>query len=136
MSNPKARLGAVDGLLATCPSSPNCVSSQAKEADAQHFIEALSFSEFEVDLEAEILSIIEHTRGMKLEKSEPNYFHIVCITLIMRFKDDLEILIDPKAQLVHFRSASRVGYSDFGVNRKRVENFKLRLKAFIESSQN
>lgn len=135
MSSPKAKLGAVDGQLASCPDSPNCVSSQAPENDSQHFIEALSFSVSEERVKEGVLSIIKETRGMKLESSKSAYFHVVCTTLIMRFKDDLEILIDNEAKLVHFRSASRVGHSDFGTNRKRVDRFKAQLKAFVESTQ-
>ena len=60
----------------------------------------------------------------KIVTATDNYFHVESTTLLLRFVDDFELYIDSRQNLLHFRSASRVGRSDFGTNRKRVENFK------------
>lgn len=63
-----------------------------------------------------------------VEESE-NYLRVEFTTAIMRYVDDVEFLIDDSAGVVHFRSASRVGYSDMGANRKRMTAFKEALAA-------
>ena len=52
------------------------------------------------------------------------YIHAECTSLIFRFVDDVEFLLDEEKYLIHVRSASRVGYSDLGVNRKRIETIR------------
>ena len=66
--------------------------------------------------------------GTKVVKEETNYLHAVASTAFFRFRDDLELLIDPANGVVHIRSASRIGVSDLGANRKRVE----RLRTLLE----
>lgn len=56
-----------------------------------------------------------------IEHSEPGYFTATVRSLLFRFVDDLAFSFDAAAGLIHFRSASRSGYSDFGVNRKRMQ---------------
>jgi uncharacterized protein (DUF1499 family) len=53
-----------------------------------------------------------------------NYLHVEMRSLMFRFVDDVEFSLAASAGLIHVRSASRVGYSDFGVNRKRVERIR------------
>ena len=65
--------------------------------------------------------------GAVIEQQESDYLYAVFTSPLMRFKDDVEVYIDESSNLVHFRSASRVGYSDLGVNRKRYEAFALAL---------
>ncbi len=63
----------------------------------------------------------------KIITESENYLHVECTSFLFRFVDDLEILLDDQQKLIHFRSASRVGYSDLGVNRQRVELIKEKL---------
>lgn len=60
----------------------------------------------------------------KVVREKANYIHAECRTRFLRFVDDLEFLFDDNDAVIHVRSASRVGYSDLGVNRKRVEQFR------------
>jgi uncharacterized protein (DUF1499 family) len=60
----------------------------------------------------------------------PTYLHAEARSLIFRFVDDVEFLIDPGQRRIQVRSASRIGYSDFGVNRRRVERIR---QAFIQA---
>lgn len=57
----------------------------------------------------------------KVEIEEDHYIHTVVTTKVLKFKDDVEFYFDPDERVIHFRSASRVGYSDFGVNKKRMQ---------------
>lgn len=104
------------------PSSPNCVSSRAEPADRTHHI---------APLKADLQAIEEHLATWprtELVEQHEGYRHYTCKTKLLGFVDDLELEVE--GDVVHVRSASRVGYGDFGVNRKRVE----RLRAAVESA--
>ncbi|MBI1345096.1 DUF1499 domain-containing protein [bacterium] len=115
-------LGLAAGRLHACPNSPNCVCSQ--DADSQHAIAPLAFTGDVAAAKARLLQVIGTLPRAKVVVDEPTYLHVTCTTLIMRFVDDLEFLIDAEAHVIHVRSASRLGYSDLGVNRKRVETIR------------
>ena len=70
---------------------------------------------------------LKQQSNVELFKSDKNYFRFVYTSSLMRFKDDLEIYIDPKKDGIQVRSSSRTGYSDLGVNRERVEEIRKRL---------
>lgn len=114
-------LGVKDGKLAECPKSPNCVSTQTEQSDKK--MTPLSFSK---DLETtkhmvkEVLNQMERTT---IETETENYIHSVVQTKWIKFKDDVEFYFDENDRVVHFRSASRVGHSDFNVNKKRMKAF-------------
>ena len=112
-------LGVVDGRLAACPNSPNCVSTQA--TDNQHKIEAIAFGGGPEDAMTQLKAAIATISGMKIVTETENYIHAEATSLIFRFTDDVEFLIDGQAKVIHFRSASRVGRSDLGANRARME---------------
>lgn len=116
-------LGVRDGKLAPMKPSPNCVSSQTEEAAKR--VDPLPFT-----CEAGVvLSRVKDAFGkmprMTVTEEKENYLHVEATSLIFRFVDDVEIYVDTQAKLVHFRSASRVGYSDMDANRKRYEQFRL-----------
>lgn len=74
-------------------------------------------------------SIILSEPRTRIVEEQPGYLHAVFTSLVFRFQDDVEILRDADAQVLHVRSASRVGHSDLGVNRKRVERLRQRFQA-------
>jgi uncharacterized protein (DUF1499 family) len=119
-------LGVVDGLLATCPNSPNCVSTQA--TDSQHKIEAIAFEGNPDVAMRQLKAVIATIPRMKIVTETENYIHAEATSLIFRFRDDVEFFIDRQAKVIHFRSASRVGHSDLGANRARMEEIR---KKFI-----
>lgn len=102
-----SNLGLHNGQLAQCPDSPNCVSSQANPLDKGHYIEPLQCT---VKPEQEKVVIM---------KSGPDYIHTEFTSKLMRFVDDMEFSF-PREPLIDIRSASRLGYGDFGTNRKRI----------------
>ncbi len=113
------QLGAVEGRLAACPESPNCVGSQSQ--DPRSHIEPLGFSGTPESANARIQAAIASFPRSRLARQTPDYLHFEFRSLVCRFVDDVEFLIDANAGVVHVRSASRLGYSDLGANRRRVE---------------
>lgn len=112
-------LGVKDGRLTACPASPNCVCTQAE--DAEHRIDAIRFNGSKADALARLKRAIATLPRTAIMTESADYLHVECTSLIFRFIDDVEFWIDEPNQTIHFRSASRVGRSDFGVNRKRME---------------
>ena len=100
--------------FAPVPTSPNCVSSRANTDDRQHYIEPLRG----VTLDAVRRAMATLPR-VELVEEAPGYLHFVQTSWLFRFKDDVEFEVE--GDVVHVRSASRVGHGDLGVNRKRVE---------------
>jgi len=119
-----ADLGTHDGKLAPCPSSPNCVSSQS--TDDAHRIAPLTYSGRAADAMKKLTAIIQAFPRTSVITVSDSYLHAEVTSAIFRFVDDLEFLVDDAAKVIHVRSASRMGYSDLGVNRKRVEQIRLR----------
>ena len=78
---------------------------------------------------AKIKTIVEAMPGAHVVESKPDYLYAQVTTALMKFVDDVEFWFDPVAQVVQVRSASRVGKSDLGVNRKRVEAVRAALAA-------
>ena len=118
-------LGANDGKLLDCPGSPNCVSSFA--LDEEHQIDPFSFSGSKEDQIKKLKTIISKFGDASIVSESGNYIYVEFASNLFKFVDDVEFLIDEKNQKLHFRSASRLGYGDFGVNRKRIETIKARL---------
>jgi uncharacterized protein (DUF1499 family) len=118
-------IGMVNGRLQPCSWKPNCVCSF--DTDAEHGITPLTFTGPWEAARERLLQIIRSQPRMRIVADEGHYLRIECTSLIMRFVDDLEFLFDlfdPAAGLIHVRSASRVGRSDLGVNRHRVETIR------------
>jgi uncharacterized protein (DUF1499 family) len=116
-----ANIGIHSGRLADCPSKPNCVSSQA--ADEDHAVAPFRYQGGKKAAFKRLKKIVESFERSTIVAESDNYLHVECKSTIMRFVDDVEFYF-PKKKVIHVRSASRLGYSDFGVNRKRVEQLR------------
>ncbi len=114
-------LGVKDGKLAPCPGTPNCVSSQSD--DAQSKIESMP----PVSI-AEIKQVVQEMTGATIIESNENYLYAEFKSKLMGFVDDVEFYLDNANNAVQVRSASRLGKSDLGVNRQRVEEIRSKLK--------
>lgn len=110
-------LGLLDGQLRACPASPNCVCSEWPGEQA--FVEPLGYTTTAEDAWRSIKQAIVETGGV-IATDDDGYLHARYVTPLMRYVDDVELRLDEKKRLIHIRSASRVGYSDVGVNRQRV----------------
>ena len=116
------QIGIIDGKLAPCPKSPNCVSTQV--SDKKHIIQPLIYSSTLKEAKLKILDIIKSLKRIKIIKETENYIHSEFRTRTFKFVDDVEFYFDDTEKIIHFRSASRVGWSDMGVNRKRMEKIR------------
>ena len=121
-------LGVKEGRLAPPKATPNCVSSQADAADAEHYIAPIPFKGAAPQAMAAARKAVEGMPGASVIRLEGAYLYAEFRTQIMRFVDDVEFVFDEKAGLFHVRSASRLGRRDFGVNRARVEALRARIE--------
>lgn len=112
---PKA--GLVDGHLRPCPNTPNCLNSETYDTA---YVAPLTFTSSTAQAWQNLKKTIEDTDGVVVD-SQPGYLRAVYTSQVMRFADDLEFRLDEAAGKIHMRSASRSGYWDLGVNRRRVE---------------
>lgn len=118
-------LGVRDGRLAPAKRTPNNVSSQAdKNADAQHYIEPLRYGGDATRAWAALRRVIDGMPRIKVIASDANYLYAEFSSSLMGYVDDTEFYLDEKAGVIHVRSASRLGRSDFGVNRERIETIR------------
>lgn len=125
-------LGLTEGRLRACPSSPNCVCSYSESADTEHHIEPLEIPErFEQPMEA-LVKVLESLPRTTIVTREENYLHTEFTSRLLRFVDDVEFQILPDENQIHVRSASRVGYSDLGANRKRVEQIRAEWRKVVQ----
>ncbi len=114
-------LGVTAGEFAPCPSPPNCVSSQAA-ADDRHRIEPISFEGDPAEAYQTLLNIVqEMPRTDVIETVDNEYIYAEARSAFWSFIDDLEIYIDAENNLIHMRSAARLGESDMDVNRQRTD---------------
>lgn len=121
----KPDLGVENGKLMPCPKTPNCVSSQA--ADKEHYIEPVYFSGNQVQAKDRLLQVLKSEKRTKILTEQEKYIRVEFTSALFRFVDDVEFYILEKQSeetVIHVRSASRVGSSDLGVNRKRVERIR------------
>ncbi len=108
----------------SCPSSPNCVSSQA--VDPEHAIAPIAYAESRSEALARLKRVLASMKRTAIVSERADYLHAEAKSLIFRFVDDVEFYLPDNQKVIHVRSASRVGYSDLGVNRKRVEEIRKR----------
>ena len=118
-------LGVNNGKLAPCPNSPNCVSSQS--SDVGHSIVPLTYNSTPEEAIAKLKSVIESLPRTKIITESNDYLYAEFKSALMGFVDDVEFYLDPKANVIQVRSASRLGQSDLGVNRKRIETIRAKL---------
>lgn len=126
-SNWDHRLGPSDssyleGRLAPCPDKPNCVSTQATNRD--QLIVPFTYSKPLPEAKEALRAVLSKMPRTDLRKEDSIYLHVEFRTAVMRFVDDVEFLFDEQTKTLQFRSASRVGYSDWNVNRKRMEEIR------------
>jgi uncharacterized protein (DUF1499 family) len=116
-------LGVREGQLKICPDKPNCVNSQLKDNDS-HYIEPITFISSKSEEKKKLKSIIANLPRTQLIKEEDGYLYYEFTSMLMRYVDDVEFYFDDSTKLIHVRSASRLGHSDLGVNRKRIETIR------------
>jgi uncharacterized protein (DUF1499 family) len=116
--------GASQMSLTPCPDSPNCVSSLS--SDEAHAIKPFSYEGAPTQAWERLKAAVLSGKRVTLIEDTGTYLHVQVRSLIFHFTDDVEFLLQDDDKLIHVRSASRAGYSDFGVNRRRVEQIRTR----------
>ncbi|WP_448563274.1 DUF1499 domain-containing protein [Trichothermofontia sp.] len=119
---PPTNLGVKAGKLAPCPSSPNCVSSQSQ--DTQHRIDPLAYSTEGKTAFAALQQVVAQQEHTRILEATDTYLYAEFSTPLLGFVDDVEFWLDEANNVIQVRSASRLGESDLGVNRKRIETIR------------
>lgn len=122
----------INGHLSKCPETPNCFSTENKNHTG-HYISPINISEENKSNSDSLLILKEiiQSMGGEIKTEKEHYFSSTFTSNIFGFVDDLEIRIDNIESVIHIRSASRVGRSDMGVNKKRIELIKQLYKSKI-----
>lgn len=121
LTSPAPKTGLAGGKLRPCPNSPNCVVSENDMAASR--IEALRFSGATDSAWSLLRQVVERSGGI-IREDRDGYLWATFTSRVFRFVDDVEFRLEAARGVIHVRSASRAGYSDFGVNRKRVEKLR------------
>ncbi len=116
-----------DGNLAPCPDTPNCVSSQ--EVSADHQVAPIRYSFSQAEAKDVLMEALESVPNAEIVVNEPNYIRIETRSPLMGYIDDTEFYLDPDAPIIQMRAAARLGQSDMGANRARLEAIH---RTFIE----
>ncbi len=120
-----ARRAGDDPMLPPCPDTPNCVSTEATRASQR--VPTVPFREAPAAALARAKAALLAESRTTLTMERDGQLHAECRSFLFRFVDDVDIVVDPVAHVYRFRSASRVGRSDLGVNRKRIARISARL---------
>lgn len=123
-----SNLGVQAGKLAACPGTPNCVNSQIAPEDAEHYIVPIAYSSTPTEALSQLKQVIEGMERTQIISETEDYLYAEFTSALMGFVDDVEFYLDPATPgQLQVRSASRLGESDLGVNRKRIEAIRVRL---------
>jgi len=119
-------LGIQDGKLAPCPSTPNCVVSQG--ADPDHAIAAIAYTGSRDDARELLVKVLGVVPRTEMVTQQENYIRVKSTSRIMGFVDDTEFYFPDDEPVIHVRAAARLGESDLGVNRRRLEQIRFALQ--------
>jgi len=115
-----------DNVLAPCPDSPNCVSTESTRTSQR--VPTVAFTDAPAAALARARAALLAEPRSTVTTERTGYVRGECRSFLFRFVDDVDIVVDPVARVFRFRSASRTGSSDMGVNRKRIERIAARLQ--------
>ena len=120
-----AATGLSDGHLQPCPESPNCVVSQ--DGDEKHSVEPITYNGDRTDVKSALLKVLSVVPRTEVVEDTGDYIRTESTSRIFKFVDDAEFYLPKNENVIQVRSASRVGESDLGVNRRRIEQIRLAL---------
>lgn len=114
-----SNLGVTNGQLAPCPTSPNCVTTQ--NGLPSQLMPPLNFTGSPAEAQTRLQAVVLAQPRATLITEREGYLHFEFRSAAIGFIDDVEFWIDAESQTIHFRSASRLGRGDGGVNRNRMQ---------------
>ncbi len=126
-------LGVSDGRLASCPASPNCVVSQG--ADEEHAIAPIAYESDHETARKSLIDIIGVVPRSKIVEQSDDYILVESESRLMGFRDDTEFYLPKDEKVIHTRAAARMGESDLGVNRRRIEQIRLAFQDLAQRTQ-
>ena len=121
-----ATIGLDNDHLSPCPSSPNCVVSQ--DGDQKHLVDPIVYKGDRTKAKETLLKVLSVVPRTKVIEDTDNYIHAESTSRIFKFVDDAEFYFPEDQDIIQVRSASRVGESDLGVNRRRIEQIRLAME--------
>lgn len=122
-------LGVTDGQLKSCPDTPNCVCSYTPADDKEHAIAPFTYTGSAKEAIDKLKQIIEGMERSKINSVSDDYLYAEFSSKLMGFVDDVEFYAPPGENVIHTRTAARLGKSDLGVNRKRTEEIRQQFQA-------
>lgn len=124
---PPTNIGISNGQLAACPFTPNCVNSQTAVSDAEHSIKPIEIGGDPAQRMNDLKLAIKSMPRSTVIKETNNYLYAEFASQLMGFVDDVEFYLDNDSKFIQVRSASRLGESDLGVNRQRIEEIRAKV---------
>lgn len=112
-----------DGKLAVCDGRPHCVSSLSRDPELR--IEPFHYSGKREEARQALLRVLRNTPNAEVVEETPDYIHAEFTSPLLRFVDDVEFALPSAENIMQVRSSSRIGYTDFGANRERIEQLRL-----------
>jgi len=94
--------------------------------NSKHRIEPFKYSSSKEESFNKLKEILQNKKRIFIISESKNYIYAECRTAFFKFIDDLEFYFDDVNKIIHVRSASRIGYSDLGVNRRRIKDIRER----------
>jgi len=129
-------VGVKNGKLQACDlEKSNCVCSQHKPEGrvlGPHYVQPFAFEGDPADAMTRVMAVLLQQKNCRIVVNRPDYLHAEFTTAVLGLIDDVEFLLSAPEQVIHVRSASRLGLSDFGVNRARVKDLR---EAFDEADE-
>lgn len=122
-----------NGSVVGCSAAPNCVSTTETRPD--HALEPMALEALSEPFSWSAIVAAVEAEGGRVIASKTDYLHAVFTTPWMRFHDDVEIAWDASTRRLHLRSASRLGYSDLGANRKRAQRLRARIAEALDRTE-
>ncbi|GGH85642.1 uncharacterized protein (DUF1499 family) [Pullulanibacillus pueri] len=121
MSRNSGIQGVIDGKLAACPRTPNCVSST--HTDLNRYMAPIEYDGFTLEEAKKILvEVLGTLPKIEIKKNDGQYIYAEAKTFVFEFFNDVEFYFDEEEKVIHFRSASRLGFADLGTNKRRIQS--------------
>ena len=123
-------LGVNEGHLANCPATPNCVVSQG--ADADHAIPPIFYEGDRAIARKNLIDILGVVPRTQIMEQTDDYVLAQSESRLMGFVDDTEFYFPADESVIQVRAAARMGESDLGVNRRRIEQIRLAFNDLVK----
>lgn len=119
--------------LTDCSSAPHCVSSQADKTSS-HYVAPFTYRGSAEHARQVLLRTLRASDHATVQRADPRFVHATFRSSLFGFVDDVTFIINPERHVIDVKSSARVGFYDFGVNRRRVQRLRGRFESSLKSS--